>query len=137
MVTTDYSGNKEYLSVIAVIQSSIYPHFCMMLAEHQNEMVEAIEGLGRVDVRILRFLQRHDSVEDDDFIFNPRVVGSNIDEDNDYVSKRSRRLEAVGIFERPRKGEYYLTDLGRRLCSNNLTEAEIDQIKQALADYDM
>jgi len=86
-----------------------------MADEAPDEMVEAVEGLGRVDVRLLRFVHRHDRVEDSEFVFNPRVVGSNIGEDNDYVSKRSRRLEAADVFHRPRKGEYHLTDLGRRL----------------------
>ena len=107
-----------------------------MADEESDEMVEAVEGLGRVDVRLLRFVHRHDRVEDGEFVFNPRVVGSNIGEDNDYVSKRSRRLEAANVFHRPQKGEYHLTDLGRRLCSNDLSVEEIGKIEDALAEYD-
>lgn len=107
-----------------------------MPEEYWSDMVEAVQGLEDVDIPILRFVHRHDGIEDGGFEFDPFVVGKNIDVDNDYVSKRARRLEAAGIFERMGRGHYRLTDLGRRLCSNDLSEREIEQIEADLKSFD-
>lgn len=93
-----------------------------------QEMVERIASFSPIDYEILIFFESHDIQS------SPKVTAANIGYDSHYAGKRLRKMTEVDIFERVDEGLYQLTDFGRRLIDSDLTDEEVEQLEQALAD---
>lgn len=81
------------------------------------------------DNSVLDFLSGH---EVERFRVPPKVVAMNTDISASHVRKRMLKLKAANLLERTGKpqGYYWITELGYRYLSGDLTKQEGDQLER-------
>jgi predicted transcriptional regulator len=87
----------------------LYPRFKAFL-----HMVRRIEWLSPADIYILQFFVDHE------IVLTPKVVAINTEYDQSYVGKRCRTLVEHGLLERPSRGQYQITEIGREFIESGL-----------------
>lgn len=60
------------------------------------------------------------------FRLMPAVIGENIDRSRQHVTRRLSELTERGFVERPKRGYYEITDIGRRYLAG---EIDADQVE--------
>jgi len=92
--------------------------------ESTREMVERVSWFSPVDYEILMFFEDHD------ILASPKVIGSNIEYDRQYVSKRCRKLMGANLLRKDETNLYELTDFGRQFLAGDVEPAEIEQVEE-------
>ena len=62
------------------------------------------------------------------FRFTPAVIAENIDKSRTHVSRRLSDLTDYGLVEKPKRGYYEITDLGREYLAGEIDGDELDNI---------
>lgn len=81
------------------------------------------------DRYILEFLWN----DGNELVATPRIISANIDYKHNTVRTRVGTLRRVGLLEYFDKddGIYQLTDLGRRLLNDELTDEELEELESS------
>lgn len=63
------------------------------------------------------------------FRFTPAVIAENIDKSRTHVSRRLSDLTDYGLVEKPKRGYYEITKLGREYLTGEIDAEDLDAIK--------
>ncbi|WP_254532109.1 MarR family transcriptional regulator [Natrinema gelatinilyticum] len=83
-------------------------------------MVERVPWMTPADYEIMLFFEEHP------ILLSPRVIGTNIEYDRQYVSKRCRKLSKAELLEVVDTGLYQLSDTGRAYLEGELDVSELE-----------
>ena len=86
-----------------------------------KEMVERVQWMSPIDYEILLFFEEHD------ILVTPKVLGSNIDYDRQYTSKRCRELTEKEILRQDESGLYGLSQKGRQFLAGKLDADDLEE----------
>lgn len=79
-----------------------------------------MESITQADERVLEFLR------DKGIVASPGVISANIGYNQNYISRRCRKLIDIGVLQRADATNYRITRLGERFLDGEIDKSDLE-----------